>query len=153
MTKDKLLHDIYYDIETGYSSVQKTYEDAKQKDSTITLDEVKQWMKKQPNKQIKPYKGYNSWVAPYARFEYQIDIMDTKPIVSDYRYAIVVIDSFSKLADAEPMKDKQAETVYQNLFNCFQKMGRLSRAAPTRPVPASAATDVFVIGFMSSFIS
>ena len=80
-------------------------------------------MSKQPNKQIRHYKGHNSWVAPYARFEYQIDIMDMNNLKSDYRYAIVVIDAFSKLADAEPMKDKQTNTVYQNLLNIFQKMG------------------------------
>ena len=80
-------------------------------------------MNKQPNKQIRPYKAHNSWVAPYARFEYQIDIMDMNNLKSDYRYAIVVIDAFSKLADAEPMKDKQTNTVYQNLLKIFQKMG------------------------------
>ena len=36
MTFDKLLNDIYYDVETGYSSVQKTYEDAKANDNSIT---------------------------------------------------------------------------------------------------------------------
>ena len=105
MSFNKLLNDIYYDVDTGYSSVKKTYEYAKAKDSTITLDDVKQWMNKQPNNQIRPYKSYNSWVAPYARFEYQIDIMDMNNLESDYRYAIIVIDAFSKLADAEPMKD------------------------------------------------
>ncbi len=123
MSFDKLLHNIYYDVETGYSSIQKTYEEAKQKDDKITIDDVKTWMKKQPNKQIKPYKAHNSWVAPYARFEYQIDIMDMNNLKSDYRYAIVVIDSFSKLADAEPMRNKETNTVYLNLLKIFQNIG------------------------------
>ena len=101
----------------------KHNEDAKKQNNTITLDNVKQWMNKQPNKQIRPYKGHNSWVAPYARFEYQIDIMDMNSLKYDYIYAIVVIDAFSKLADAEPMNDKQTNTVYQSLLNIFQKMG------------------------------
>ena len=33
-------------------------------------------MKKQPNKQIKGYQNYNSYLVPYARAEFQIDIMD-----------------------------------------------------------------------------
>ena len=123
MSFDKLLRNIYYDVETGYSSIKKTYEEAKEKDSTITIDDVRKWMSKQPNKQIKPYKSYNSWVAPYARFEYQIDIMDMNNLKSDYRYAIVVIDSFSKLADAEPMKNKETNTVYLNLLKIFQNIG------------------------------
>ena len=49
--------------------------------------------------------------------------MDMKVLKSDYRYAIIVIDSFSKLADAEPIKDKQTETVYKNLLKNFSKNG------------------------------
>ena len=33
-------------------------------------------MKKQPNKQIKGYQNYNGYLVPYARAEFQIDIMD-----------------------------------------------------------------------------
>ena len=33
-------------------------------------------MKKQPNKQIKGYQNYNSYLVPYARAEFQTDIMD-----------------------------------------------------------------------------
>ena len=40
-------------------------------------------MRKQPNKQIRKYIGSNSYTAPFARFEYQIDIMDMKPIAKE----------------------------------------------------------------------
>ena len=49
--------------------------------------------------------------------------MDMNNLKSDYRYAIVVINTFSKLADAEPMKDKQTNTVYQALLTICQNMG------------------------------
>ncbi len=123
ITFDKLSHDIYYDVDTGYSSIKQTYEDAKAKDSTITIGGVRNLMNKQPNKQIRPYKGFNSYVAPYARYQYQIDIMDMADKSGDYRYAVIVIDAFSKLAEAEPMRDKQTNTVYQNLRKIFEKMG------------------------------
>ena len=80
-------------------------------------------MNKQSNKHILHYKIHNSWAAPYARFEYQIHIMDMNNLETDYKHAIVVIDAFSKLAYAEPMKDKQTNTVYQSLFKIFQRMG------------------------------
>ena len=58
-------------------------------------------MHQQPNKQRKPYRGQgNSYVAPFARFEYQIDIMDMVSLqkqTNQPRYALVVIDIFSKL--------------------------------------------------------
>ena len=120
MSSNELLNDIYYDVDTGYSSITKTDEDAKAKHNTITYEDVKAWMNKQSNKQIRPYKSFNSWVAPYARFEYQIDIMDMNNLKYDYRYAIIVIYAFSKLADDEHMHNKHTNTAYQNLFKTIK---------------------------------
>jgi hypothetical protein len=39
------------------------------------------FMRKQPNRQIRKYRGSNSYTAPLARFEYQIDIMDMIPLI------------------------------------------------------------------------
>ena len=120
MDKDKIISAIYNNVDTGFSSIQRTLQDAKKKDSSITYEDVKNWMSK--NKQIKPYTKFNSWVAPYARFEYQIDIM-IMPEAYTPRYALVVIDTFSKLADAEPMDERNSNTVYEKLTKTFQKMG------------------------------
>ena len=35
---------------------------------------VKAWMDKQKSKQVKPYRQFNSYVAPRALFELQIDL-------------------------------------------------------------------------------
>ena len=74
-------------------------------------------MRKQPSTQIKTYRGSNSYAAPLARFEFQIDIMDMKPLTKEPevevpikndepRYAMAVFDIFSKLANVAPMKEK-----------------------------------------------
>ena len=76
LTKEDLLSNIYYDLETGYGSINSLYQQAKEKNPGITLEFVRAWLKKQPNKQRKGYKGYNSYKAPFSRYEYQIDIMD-----------------------------------------------------------------------------
>ena len=72
------------------------------------IGKFKRWIN--DKKKIKPYTGSNSYVAPYARFQYQIDIlvMDEK---YNPRYALIVIDIFSKLANAEPMEQRNQETV------------------------------------------
>ena len=125
-TKEEIISNIYYDLESGYSSIKNTFEQATKVDPTILYEDVKKWMNKQPNKQRKGYKGSNSYVAPFARFEYQIDIMDMVTLQSlptQPRYALVVIDIFSKLGDAIPMDKKDSISVLNALFKIFAKMG------------------------------
>ena len=50
MSKEDVLSELYYDLESGYGSVKNLYDQAKEKGLVITLDEVKEWVKKQPNK-------------------------------------------------------------------------------------------------------
>ena len=42
---------IYYDLERGYGNAKSLYEQAKEEGAVITLEEVKNFMKKLPNKQ------------------------------------------------------------------------------------------------------
>ena len=114
LTKDQIISNIYYDLDEGFGSTQATHKKAKEEDPTITLDDVKSFLKKQPNKQIRNYRGTNSYTAPFARFEYQIDIM---------HMSLVVIDIFSKLADVIPMEERDGEYVLKALGASFKKMG------------------------------
>jgi hypothetical protein len=80
-------------------------------------------MKQQPNKQRKAYRASNSHTAPFARFEEQIDIKDMVSLQKSEtqpRYAMVVIDLFSKLGDA---LHKDSNSVYNCLLMVFKKMG------------------------------
>ena len=51
MRKNEVLESIYYDLERGYGSVRSLYEEAKKDGLVIALEEVREWVKKQPNKQ------------------------------------------------------------------------------------------------------
>lgn len=137
LSNEQILSNIYYDLEKGYGSVKSLYEQAKEERAGITLEEVRQFMKKQPNKQIKGYTNYNSYLVPYARAEFQIDIMDmtmfkkegeeryaTKsPNAPEERYALVVIDAFSRLGQVIPMKQKDSKNVLEALKQAFKTMG------------------------------
>ena len=134
LTKEQVISNIYYDVEDGFGSIQATLKQAKQKDPTISKEDVEKLMRQQPNKQVKKYRGTNSYTAPFARFEYQIDIMDMVPLTKEPevkiprkndqpRYALVVIDIFSKLANVIPMKEKNSESVLSALKESFRKMG------------------------------
>ena len=69
----------YYDVEEGFGSVRDLYEKARKVDVGITLDMVSTWMRAQPNKQTRNYKNYNSYAAPFPKYEFQIDLMDVSP--------------------------------------------------------------------------
>ena len=73
LSNEQVLSNIYYDLERGYGSAKSLYEQAKEEGAAITLEEGKNFMKKQPNKQIKGYQNYNSYLVPFARAEFQIE--------------------------------------------------------------------------------
>ena len=80
LSRDDIISNVYYNLETGFGSINETLKKAKAQDPTINRVDVETFMRKQPNKQIRKYRGSNSYTAPFARFEYQIDIMDMKPL-------------------------------------------------------------------------
>ena len=61
LSNEQILSNINYDLERGYGSAKSLYEQAKEDGAVITLEEVKNFMKKQPKKQIKGYQNYNSY--------------------------------------------------------------------------------------------
>ena len=62
LSKDDLLSNLYYDSDKGYGSAQSLYKQAQEEDINISLEYVNNCIKqKQPNKQRKGYKGYDSY--------------------------------------------------------------------------------------------
>ena len=105
---------------------QKTHDQVKKINPSIALEDVQKLLKQQPNKQRKGYRGSSSYTAPFARFEYQIDVMDMVSLQqspAQPRYALVVIDIFSKLGEAHPMNNKGRNSVYNALLKIFKIMG------------------------------
>ena len=64
----KICHD-----KSGYGSITTTYKDAKQKEQSITLNDVKEWFQKNIE-QKKQLRGTNSFIAPHPYFEFQLDL-------------------------------------------------------------------------------
>ena len=76
LTKEQIISNAYYDINTGFGSIADTLKKAKQNEPSITVEDVRTFMSKQPNRQIRNYRSTNSYTAPFARYQFQIDIMD-----------------------------------------------------------------------------
>ena len=69
--KNEIINKIYFD-RSGFGSVQTTYQDAKKKEPSITLNDVKAF--KKDIEQKKQLKGQNSFTPPYPNYEYQMDL-------------------------------------------------------------------------------
>ena len=68
--KEKLISETYHEF---YGSIKNTYLDVRQKDKSITYDDVKKWFDKSFVRKTN-LKGYNSYVAQHPNEEYQMDL-------------------------------------------------------------------------------
>ena len=107
--KDKVIDKVYYDT-AGYGSVQTTYQEARLKDPTITLDYVKGWFSGNVSVTKQPG-GQNSFVAPHAFYEFQIDLFWVADLKKQkFKVGCLCIDIFSKYAVVVPIKSKRVQT-------------------------------------------
>ena len=53
MTKEDTSDKIYHSVVTGHGSVRDVYNQAKEKDSSVTYNDVKQYLDKLNNRQVK----------------------------------------------------------------------------------------------------
>ena len=131
LEKEKVLEKIYYDIEDGFGSVRDLYEKAKKVDIGITLEMVSKWMKAQPNKQVSGYQNYNSYTAPFPKYEFQIDLMVMTSLLRDVgstiknqlKMGLVCIDIFSKKCHIVPIENNDTNKVYDAVMECFKVLG------------------------------
>ena len=103
---EAIIKEVY---ESNFGTAYETYKEAVKKDASIRLQDVKDYLSKRDDIQVKyKPKSYNSFVSPGANFEYEIDIMDTeaKNSTSDTRYGLVAIDNFIKIAEVIPIKNR-----------------------------------------------
>ena len=120
MDKNNIINNIYRD-KSGYGSIQKTYEEAREKDNSITLKNVRDWLAQNVERK-KQLKGYNSFINDGAREEYQVDLAFFKA-KEEIQIGLVMIDIFSKYAVCIPIASKETPDVLAGMMEGFQKMG------------------------------
>ena len=123
--KQKIISDIYNDP-SGFGSKAVTLADARKKDKTITMDDVNQFFSK--NVEVKKLpRGQNSFVAPNANYQYQLDLffMGKEDFENKQktRNGFVLIDIFSKYAVVLPIPSKNPPDVLAGILEGIQKMG------------------------------
>ena len=123
MTKQDIISKTYYD-RSGFGSIITTYKDAKAKDSSITLNDVKEFFKNNVE-QKKQLRGYNSFVAHEAYWEYQADLFFVPDVEKQsYPAGLLMVDIFSKYMVVIPIKSKSAGDAASGLIEGMNKMGK-----------------------------
>jgi hypothetical protein len=109
MTKfDGLIKKIYYDS-AGFGTVQETYKDVKKLDSTITINNVRDWYERNIERK-KQLRGFNSYISKGPRDEYEVDLFDVNYLgQKEYRYGFLAIDNFTKMMWVVPVSAKYGE--------------------------------------------
>lgn len=122
---EKLLKSIYYNQKNSgsYSGVRNLYRQAIEKDPSITLKQVKEFLAKQlpytlhyPRRNKFPR---NKIIVNKMNEQWEADLVDMSMFSrqnAGYKYILTVIDCFSKVARVQAVKSKTAE----NIKNAFK---------------------------------
>ena len=141
--KQKIINDIYFD-RSGYGSKATTLKDARQKDKSITMDDVNEFFRTNVEIKRKP-RGTNSFVAPHNNHTYQIDLFfiskDDIETTQKVRAGLVCIDVLSKYAVVVPIKSKETTDVVAGTMEALQKMGSKPKMIYTDDEKAIASSD------------
>jgi transposase InsO family protein len=94
--------------------------------SGFTLAKIKQWYESREKVQThKRGTGYHSYTPEHPRQQFQIDLIMLPKAWRNNKnmYALVCVDIFTKKADMEPMKDKEATTCNKAMEKIFDRLG------------------------------
>jgi stalled ribosome alternative rescue factor ArfA len=103
--KENVISQIYFDP-GGFGSIKQTFQDARKKDNSITLDDVKEFFRTRVEKKNKAY-GFNSFVAPRPYYEYQVDLFFINDLDNQkYKIGMLMINIFTKYMVVVPIASK-----------------------------------------------
>ena len=118
-TKQVLMENLYYSPDTQFTSIKSLHDAVKNKG--ITNKEVREFILKQESNQIfKKAKKITHYFPIFARHKYEIlqldlvDMSNLAPANGNYKYLLVAVDVFSRIAFAVPMKNKTTSTVVES---------------------------------------
>lgn len=100
------LKKMFFNPRTGFISADKLYRKLKEKDTGLSLKQVRDWVRKQEVQQIHKQRGkveYNRIIALGLGYSLQVDLLDLSNYKSKnkgYRYILLVVDVYSRYAFA-----------------------------------------------------
>lgn len=124
MNKEAIIKQAYYDPEIGFSGINKLYH--KLKSQGISINDIKKFISKQEvyQQNKKNNEKGNSFIPRYPLQEFQVDLIYLDyPNLNLHKYALCCIDTFSKKADVELLKSKDAGDVTYAMSKVISRLG------------------------------
>ena len=125
---DLYLKSIYYNLDNAasFSGAIKLYKKALEDQKTITLSQIKKWLKSQTtyssHREVKNKFKTQSVYAPYAGYLWDIDTVNMLKYskYNNYNDFLVCIDVLSRFAYTFPLKTLQGGEMYEALKQIFK---------------------------------
>lgn len=127
MDKDTIISELYYSP-TGFSSIQNLYNQVKLKDKTITLGQLRSWLKKQNLTQMfntseymktKSLDNHGHFYVFEPNKLHMIDILYL-PHDNKYKYALCLIDVATRYKAAQAIRSRTQEEVCRAIKLIYQ---------------------------------
>jgi hypothetical protein len=122
------IEELFNNPREGFINPTALYKKAKEQNIKISYKDINEYYKNQPITQImhqtrKP-KQYNSIVASYSRDIYQLDlIIYDRYTYHNYKYIMVVVDIYSRYAEARAMTNRKMTTIIKTFEDIIKVMG------------------------------
>ena len=131
---NNIIKEVY---ETNFGTAYEVYKEAVKINSSIRLQDVKDYLSKRDDKQVHlKLLKHNSFVSSHPLFEIEIDIMDIGTSVTNMRYGLVAIDNFTKIAHIVPIQNKQPDEIIRAVKEVFNEIGIPKIFTPMKKVPS-----------------
>ncbi len=102
---DKIINNMHHDP-AGHGSMKTSYEDATEKDKSITCGDIQAWFTKNTERKTQR-KGHNSVKASESKQEYQMDLFFMNYWRDpEFNNGLLMVDIFTKFVFIIPMKVK-----------------------------------------------
>ena len=125
-SKQKIINDIYYD-RSGFGSLRTTLQDAKARDPSITMDDVRRFFQKMWRKKgnlVGKIVLLHHLLIGSINLIYSLYQKNDLENFQKFRIGLVLIDIFTKYAVVVPIKSKSPSDVLAGMMEGIQKMGR-----------------------------
>lgn len=129
--QEKILNKIYY-VKKNFFGRDRLY-DLLRDDTDISRRQIMDWLSKQEVHQLyapqKKRKTIQNTILSEPFAQIGIDLMDMQNIERNgKKYVLTAIDLFSKMAYAEPLKDKEQDTIVNAMERILSKIGHSIRS-------------------------